>query len=415
MQSNYKQIGEFIQLVYNRNSELKNLPLIGVTVNKKFIPSVANTIGTNMKTYKLIKKDQFACSLMQVRRDGKIPVALMKEDEAIISQAYPVFEIVDTSKLLPQYLMMWMSRSEFDREACFYAVGGVRGSLEWEDFCAMELPIPSIEKQKEIVKEYHTITDRIKLNEQLNQKLEDTAQAIYKDWFVDFEFPNVDGKPYKSSGGEMVYCDELDIEIPKKWKNFKFEDITKKIISHRGKSKDHLEFSIKDKEYKNPIISAMNVNNGKLVKHEKIKYVKDMTLFNWMKEPLVYDDIILTSEAPLGEMLLISKRKNYLLSQRLFGIRTDKKKCSGVFLYFWLQTPIAKRDLESRASGTTVMGIKLSELKKIKVLIPEMKVMESFTDKVFKILNIKESKEIENEKLNEFKEISLSKIATIKD
>jgi len=185
IKSNYKPIGEFIQLVDNRNKELKDLPLVGVTVNKKFIPSVANTIGTNMKNYKLIQKNQFACSLMQVRRDGKIPVALMKEDEAIISQAYPIFEITDTNKLLPEYLMMWMSRSEFDREACFYAVGGVRGSLEWEDFCAMELPVPSIEKQIGIVKEYEAITNRIKLNEKLNQKLEDTASAIYKEWFVD--------------------------------------------------------------------------------------------------------------------------------------------------------------------------------------------------------------------------------------
>ena len=183
MKSNYKPIGDFIRLVDIRNKELKNLELVGVTVNKRFIPSVANIIGSDMTNYKIIKKNQFACSLMQVRRDGKIPVALFDEGEAIISQAYPVFEIVDTNELLPQYLMMWMTRSEFDREACFYAVGGVRGSLEWEDFCAMQLPVPSIEKQKEIFKEYHTITDRIKLNEQLNQKLEDTAQEIFDSTF----------------------------------------------------------------------------------------------------------------------------------------------------------------------------------------------------------------------------------------
>ncbi len=187
MKLNYRPIGNFIRLVDIRNKELKNLELVGVTVNKRFIPSVANIIGSDMTNYKIIKKNQFACSLMQVRRDGKIPVALFEDDEAIISQAYPVFEIVDTNELLPQYLMMWMTRSEFDREACFYAVGGVRGSLEWEDFCAMQLPVPSIEKQKEIIKEYHTITDRIKLNESLNQKLEDTAQSIYKEWFVNFE------------------------------------------------------------------------------------------------------------------------------------------------------------------------------------------------------------------------------------
>jgi type I restriction enzyme S subunit len=187
MKSNYKPIGDFIRLVDIRNKELKDITLVGVSINKKFIPSVANIIGSDMTNYKIIKKNQFACSLMQVRRDGKIPVALFEDDEAIISQAYPVFEIVDTNELLPQYLMMWMTRSEFDREACFYAVGGVRGSLEWEDFCSMKLPVPTINKQKEIIKEYHTITDRIKLNESLNQKLEDTAQSIYKEWFVNFD------------------------------------------------------------------------------------------------------------------------------------------------------------------------------------------------------------------------------------
>jgi len=190
MKSNYKKIGDYIRLVDNRNIGLKVTTLLGLTINKEFIPSVANTIGTDMANYKIIRKNQFACSLMQVRRDKKIPVALLKDfDEAMISQAYPVFEIIDTQKLLPEYLMMWFSRSEFDREACFYAVGGVRGSLEWEDFCNMELSVPDIEKQKAIAKEYNTIVNRIKLNEQFNQKLEETAQAIYKQWFVDFEFP----------------------------------------------------------------------------------------------------------------------------------------------------------------------------------------------------------------------------------
>jgi len=230
MKSNSKPIGPFIQLVDVRNKDLKVEMLLGLTVDKKFIPSVANTIGSNMTNYKIIRNGQFACSLMQVRRDKKIPVALLTDfDEAIISQAYPVFEILDKEKLFPEYLMMWMSRSEFDREACFYAVGGVRGSLEWDDFCAMELPIPSIEKQWAIVKEYQAVVDRINLNEQLNKKLEETAQAIYKQWFVDFEFPitkeyaqktgksELESNPYKSSGGKMIWNDELEKEIPEGW------------------------------------------------------------------------------------------------------------------------------------------------------------------------------------------------------
>ncbi len=217
--SNYRKIGEFIELVDERNIDLRVTKLLGLSISKEFIPSVANIVGTNMANYKIIRKNQFACSIMQVRRDKKMPVALLKDyEEAIISQAYPVFQIIDEEELLPDYLMMWMSRSEFDREACFLAVGGVRGSLEWEDFLEMELPVPSIKKQHEIVNEYNTIVNRIKLNEQLNQKLEKTAQAIYKHWFVDFEFPNEEGKPYKSSGGKMIWNDELEKEIPEGWK-----------------------------------------------------------------------------------------------------------------------------------------------------------------------------------------------------
>lgn len=186
MKSNYRNIGDFIKLVDERNKGLKVTNLVGLSISKQFIKSVANIIGTDMENYKIIRKNQFACSTMQVRRDKKMPLALFNDSEpAIISQAYPVFEINDTSQLLPEYLMMWFTRSEFDREACFHAVGGVRGSLEWEDFCGMQLPIPSIEKQREIVKDYHIIQNRIALNNQLIFKLEETAQAIYKQWFVD--------------------------------------------------------------------------------------------------------------------------------------------------------------------------------------------------------------------------------------
>lgn len=187
MKSNYKRIGDHIKLVDERNKGLRVKQLLGLSISKQFIPSVANIIGADMENYKIIRKNQFACSTMQVRRDKKMPVALLQEvDEAIISQAYPVFEVKNEKVLLPEYLMMWFARSEFDREACFYAVGGVRGSLEWEDFESMQLPIPHIDKQREIVKEYNTIQDRINLNNKLIQKLEETAQAIYREWFVEF-------------------------------------------------------------------------------------------------------------------------------------------------------------------------------------------------------------------------------------
>ena len=181
----YKRLGDYIREVNVRNRDEKVTKLVGLTIDKAFIPSVANVIGTDLSIYKVISHEQFACSLMQVSRDGKMPVAMFEEDEAIMSPAYPMFEVIDKTLLLPKYLMMWFSRSEFDREASYYAVGGVRGSLTWEDFCNMRLPIPSIERQREIVEEYETLSRRVSLNEQMIQKLEATAQALYRRMFVD--------------------------------------------------------------------------------------------------------------------------------------------------------------------------------------------------------------------------------------
>ena len=185
MKNDYKRLGDYIREVDVRNRDLEVANLVGLTIDKSFIPSVANVIGTDLSKYKIIRKNQFACSLMQVSRDEKIPIAMLKETEAIMSPAYPMFEVADTTKLLPEYLMMWFSRKEFDREASFYAVGGVRGSLTWEDFCNLKIPIPSIEQQQKIVSEYKAVIRRIRLNEQIIAKLEETAQALYRKMFVD--------------------------------------------------------------------------------------------------------------------------------------------------------------------------------------------------------------------------------------
>ena len=182
VKENYKPIGDFIRVVNNRNKNLAVTQLVGLSIDKCYIASVANVIGTDLSTYKIIKYNQFACSLMQVSRDAKIPIACMKEyDEAIMSPAYVIFEIIDETLLLPDYLNMWIMRAEFDREASFLAVGGVRGSLALDDFCRMKLPVPSIEEQKNIVEAYKAITDRIALKKQINDNLEATGLAIFKE------------------------------------------------------------------------------------------------------------------------------------------------------------------------------------------------------------------------------------------
>jgi restriction endonuclease S subunit len=205
---------------------LGDLPLVGLSIQKKFIPSIANTIGTDMSTYRIIERNQFAYGPVTSRNGDKITIAHFNDfEKALISQAYIPFEVKDKNELDPEYLMMWFRRPEFDRYARFKSHGSAREIFDWEEMCNTLLPIPAITKQREIVKEYNVIQNRIALSQQLIQKLEETAQAIYKQWFVEFEFPDKNGKLYKSNGGEMVWCEELGKEVPKGWEVGKLKEV----------------------------------------------------------------------------------------------------------------------------------------------------------------------------------------------
>ncbi|WP_018106843.1 restriction endonuclease subunit S [Porphyromonas bennonis] len=182
--SSYKRLGDYIQPVDIRNKELEVETLLGVSNAKEFIPSIANTIGTDMSKYKVITKGQFAYVTVTSRNGDKLSVALMQEDKAIVSQAYTVFEVVDQTQLLPDYLMMWFRRPEFDRYARFKSHGSAREVFDWEEMCEVRLPIPDIEVQRKIVAQYETITRRIALNERICANLEETAQALYNKMFV---------------------------------------------------------------------------------------------------------------------------------------------------------------------------------------------------------------------------------------
>ena len=182
MKSNYKQLGQFIRQVDVRNAAGKEENLLGVSVQKTFIPSIANTVGTDFTKYKVVKRGQFTYIPDTSRRGDKIGIALLTDyDEGLVSNIYTVFEVKDENDLLPEYLMLWFSRPEFDRYARFKSHGSVREIMDWDEMCKVELPVPSIEKQRSIVKAYNTITDRIELKRKINDNLEATAQAVLQE------------------------------------------------------------------------------------------------------------------------------------------------------------------------------------------------------------------------------------------
>ena len=243
MEKGYKILGNYIRLVDERNKNLAVTKLFGVSISKKFIPSIANIVGTDLSNYKIVRTGQFAYGPVTSRNGEKISIAYLDEEDCIISSSYTVFEVENKEELDPEYLMLWFSRPEFDRYARYKSHGSVREIFDWNELCMVELPVPDIEKQRRIVKAYKTITDRIDLKQKINDNLEATAFAIYRETFITSRSANwikgtlsdllaikygkdhkhlADGTiPLYGSGGIMRYVekslyDKVSVLIPRK-------------------------------------------------------------------------------------------------------------------------------------------------------------------------------------------------------
>lgn len=184
MKEGYRLLGDFIQPVDERNRDLKVDYLLGVSISKQFIPSIANIVGTDLSSYKIVRTGQFAYGPVTSRNGEKISIALLRDKDCIISSSYTVFEVVNKNALDPEYLMLWFSRPEFDRYARYMSHGSVREIFDWDELCKVELPVPSIDKQRSIVKAYQTITERIELKRRINDNLEAALSSMYKEFFT---------------------------------------------------------------------------------------------------------------------------------------------------------------------------------------------------------------------------------------
>jgi len=340
---------------------------------------------------------------MSVIRVHKLPVVLHQEkNPVIVSGAYTVFEVIDQNVLDPEYLMMWFRRPEFDRYADFRCDSAVRGGFKWEELCDNQLPIPSIEKQRQIVAEYNIVTNRINLNNQLNQNLEATAQALYKYWFVDFEFPIENGKPYKSCGGEMVYNEELDKDIPFGWsvdEINKFGDVvTGKTPS--SKTPEHFgvdfQFVTPTDFNKNTKFILSTARNLSKLGYEKLK-----------NKSLRQNDIIITCiGSDMGKVAL--SKKNAITNQQMNSIKVFENSFSD-YLYAYFKE--FKDELKSIAMGSSTMPmISKSEFELIKILKPNPVLLENYYKKVTPI-NLRLSNSIsQSETLKELQSLLLAKM-----
>ena len=376
MKSNYDILGNHIRLIDTRNRESITDRVLGINIDKFFMPSVANVIGTDLSKYKLITKGKFACNPMHVGRDERLPVALYDEEEpAIVSPAYFMFEVVDNSILNEDYLMMWFRRPEFDRICWLHTDGSVRGGITWDDICRLELPIPPIEKQLEIVNSYKAITERIALKQKINDNLANTEQAILIETIS------------KNQTATTALGDFVDFIDGDRGKNYPtFDEFT---------STGYCLFL----NASNVTSTGFNFDTCMFVTEDKDKSMN--------KGHLSRNDIVLTSRGTLGNVALYDKHigyENVRINSGMLIIRPKTKRLSPYFIYALLKSSYMKAAIEQFRSGSAQPQLPIKDLQKIIFEIPESDAVLGSLDSQF--LSIEEQISINNNEIDKLKELA---------
>ena len=350
MKSNYKQLGQFIRQVDVRNASGKEENLLGVSVQKTFIPSIANTVGTDFTKYKVVRRGQFTYIPDTSRRGDKIGIALLSDyDEGLVSNVYTTFEVIDKNELLPEYLMLWFSRPEFDRYARFKSHGSVREVMDWDEMCKVQLPVPPISVQRDIVKAYQTITNRIALKRQVNDNLAAQALAILSDFI--------------SNANED-------------WKQGKLGDV----ITSANTGGDAIQ-KVPIVDYDTGIKCARvgDITNAREYASWAFCSATKAVYENYK---LQGGDILVTRTATLGITQYISNDISAVYNNGLIRLKVDRAKALPLYVYWGINTLDFMNYINQMNSATSVRpNMKIDYLLNYQMLIPPIEEQTQFARK----------------------------------
>lgn len=350
MKNNDRKLGDYIQPVDVRNSDLKVSHLLGLSIDKCFIESIANTIGTDFRPYKIVKKGQFAYGPVTSRNGEKITIALLEEPECIISSSYAVFEITDTSKLLPEYLMLWFSRPEFDRYARYKSHGSVREIFDWDEMCRVELPVPPLNEQQKIVDTYNVITNRIRIKKKINENLEKTAQCLFE---------------------EMYSKDDMSI--------VSLSDV----VDVRDGTHDSPNFI--SEGY--PLVTSQNLAPFYIDKINTNKISE--TDYKKINERSIVEtnDILMSMIGTVGNVSLVTDSIVKFAIKNVALIKTSNALIYRNWILCFLKSKSFRSWMNESLNGSTQQYVSLGEIRKITMKIPNKESIALFNEKMDKIFN----------------------------
>jgi len=384
MKSSYKKLGQYIEPVNQLNDGMEVKELLGISNQKFFQNSHTNTIGIDLSTYRIVRTGQFAYNRATTRNGDKISIALRQGDDCIVSPSYRIFKSRDENVLNSEYLMMWFRRPEFDRYARFKSHGSAHEFFEWEQMTEVELPIPHIDKQRKIVKEYNTIQNRIVLNQQLIQKLEETAQAIYREWIVE----------------------GIDLEnLPEGWRISKIGNEVETIGGGTPSTEIEEYWKEGDLFWYSP--TDITNNNSVYIFQSGTKITK-VGLNKSSAKLFPANCLMMTSRATVGKLAINTEEAT---TNQGFITMIPTVVLNVFYLYCWINTQI--EEIINLASGSTFLEISKSDFRNLDILIPDENTNLKFKKSVEPIFELIKTKTKENQKLTELKALLLSKLATV--
>ena len=383
MKEGYRLLGDFIQPVDERNRDLRIDYLLGVSISKQFIPSIANIVGTDLSSYKIVRTGQFAYGPVTSRNGEKISIALLRDKDCIISSSYTVFEVVNKNELDPEYLMLWFSRPEFDRYARYMSHGSVREIFDWDELCKVELPVPSIDKQRSIVKAYQTITERIELKRRINDNLEATALSIYKCFFVDYI-------PFDGSQ-------------PSSWKEVTVDDIASDVIC--GKTPPTAD----PQNYGGtiPFITIPDMH-GSVYTTSTARFLSEKGASTQPGKMLPANSVCVSCIASVGLVCLTAEPSQ--TNQQINSI-ICKDQISPFYVYTKMTT-LNEYLKQLGAGGSTTLNINKTLFGQISILLPDEASMKEYHNKVEPLFSSIRENQYEIQHLESLKRLLLSQISS---
>ena len=355
MTAEYHRLGDYIRPIDKRNRDLKINLSQGICNAKYF--QTPKQIAENPETHKIVRTGQFAYNRATTRNGDKLSIALRQGPDCTVSAAYQVFEVSRPDLLLPEYLMMWFKRPEFDRLALFYSHGSAHEFFEWESMCDVQLPVPSIERQREIVSEYETLTRRIRLNNQMIEKLEATAQALYHKTFV----AGIDKQ-----------------NLPQGWRMGALGEISE--INSGKTCLDKVDSN--DKIHKYPVAGASGI-------------IGFSSTYN-------YDEKLMTT-GRVGTLGVVNRYNQPMyMADNVLVLRSQYFEYCYQILRNFDYSEITKGGVQSLITQT--------DLKESAIIIPSKNVLNKFEEQSKSIYTMVEQKQQENTKLTELQSLLLAKM-----